>query len=112
MKTPKTTEAMVEEFDAFIEKWTGSNFPHLIDTDENDGEAFRNKIRAFAKAVRNNVHTQSALEAEGRKESVRDCGRCNNCETAVSTCEIIIDANGFNKACEADATYHRSKVIE
>jgi len=30
-----------EQFNEFIKKWCGSNYPHLIDTDENDGQRLR-----------------------------------------------------------------------
>lgn len=36
---------LIEEFNKFIKKWCGSNYPHLIDTDDNDGEKFRNMLR-------------------------------------------------------------------
>ena len=36
---------IVEYFNKFIKKWCGNNFPHLIDSDENDGEEFRDKLR-------------------------------------------------------------------
>ena len=38
-------EYMIEKFDKFIEKWTGNAYPHLIDSDENDGEQFRDLLR-------------------------------------------------------------------
>lgn len=38
-------EKIVKEFNEFIKKWTGNSFPHLIDTDENDGERFRERLR-------------------------------------------------------------------
>ena len=113
MKTPKTTEEMIEEMAQVyrekikLEAFYKTDIGHALDLTKT-----RDLVSEALTQLANQIHTQSALEAEGRKESVRDCGRCNNCETAVSTCEIIIDANGFNKACEADATYHRSKVIE
>lgn len=34
-----------EDFNLFIKKWCGNNYPHLIDSDENDGEIFRDKLR-------------------------------------------------------------------
>lgn len=34
----------IDLFNCFIEKWCGSNFPHLIDTDENDGQKFREML--------------------------------------------------------------------
>ena len=40
--TPRIrTNDLVEQFNAFIKKWTGDSYPHLIDSDENDGERFR-----------------------------------------------------------------------
>jgi len=36
---------IVNDFNEFIKKWTGSSCTHLIDSDENDGEEFREKLR-------------------------------------------------------------------
>jgi len=33
------------EFNDFIKKWCNSHYAHLVDTDENDGERFREKLR-------------------------------------------------------------------
>ena len=38
-------EDVIKAFDKFIEKWCEDYFPHLIDSDENDGEFMREKIR-------------------------------------------------------------------
>ncbi len=38
-------ENLIEIFNAFIKKWCGESYPHLIDSDENDGERFRELIR-------------------------------------------------------------------
>lgn len=35
---------LIEKFNAFIKKWCGDSYPHLIDSDENDGEDFRQSI--------------------------------------------------------------------
>lgn len=37
-----TTDELIDEF---IEKWCGDNAPHLLDSDENDGETLREAIR-------------------------------------------------------------------
>ena len=39
--TDKAVEEIQEKFNGFIKKWCGNYYPHLIDTDENDGEEFR-----------------------------------------------------------------------
>lgn len=36
----------------FIKKWCGDNAPHLLDTDENDGENFRQTILAYLQSAR------------------------------------------------------------
>lgn len=36
---------VIEAFNKFIKKWCGSNYPHLIDTDEQDGQFMRDKIQ-------------------------------------------------------------------
>jgi predicted metal-binding protein len=38
-------QELEKDFNIFIEKWCGTNYAHLIDTDENDGEIFREKLR-------------------------------------------------------------------
>ena len=42
---PERVEEIQKKFNRFIEKWCGVNFPHLIDSDENDGEEFREELR-------------------------------------------------------------------
>ena len=36
---------LIQEFNNFIKKWCGDHYPHLIDSDENEGEFFREKLR-------------------------------------------------------------------
>jgi len=50
MTTPIDPKAMelVDKFNQFIKKWCGDKFPHLIDSDENDGESFREAIVCLA----------------------------------------------------------------
>lgn len=38
---------LMEAFNKFIQKWCGGYYPHLIDSDENDGEFIRQKIAAL-----------------------------------------------------------------
>ena len=45
MNIPERVEEIQKKFNRFIEKWCGVNFPHLIDSDENDGEEFREELR-------------------------------------------------------------------
>jgi uncharacterized protein YllA (UPF0747 family) len=49
---------IIKAFNKFIEKWCGSHFPHLIDTDENDGEYMREKIRELSQS---NDHIKKVL---------------------------------------------------
>lgn len=35
---------VIEAFNKFIKKWCGDSYPHLIDSDENDGQFMRDKI--------------------------------------------------------------------
>ena len=48
MKTDEQLkEEIINKFNNFIQKWCGSSYPHLIDTDENDGEEFRDDLRSI-----------------------------------------------------------------
>lgn len=40
-------EDVIEAFNKFIKKWCGKNYPHLIDTDEQDGQFMREKIESL-----------------------------------------------------------------
>jgi hypothetical protein len=42
---------LLKAFNKFIEKWCGSNFAHLIDNDENDGEFMRQKIKRLLSTI-------------------------------------------------------------
>lgn len=35
---------LMTAFNRFIEKWCGDNYPHLIDSDDNDGQFIRHRI--------------------------------------------------------------------
>jgi len=55
-------EDIIKEFNKFIEKWCGSSYPHLIDSDENDGEEFRQLI----------LSAISQAFEEGRRQGVEE----------------------------------------
>jgi hypothetical protein len=38
-------QEIVEDFDNFIKKWCGGMKAHLLDSDDNDGEYFRDRLR-------------------------------------------------------------------
>ena len=42
---------IIKAFNKFIEKWCGGNYPHLIDSDENDGQFMREKIEDSRNSV-------------------------------------------------------------
>jgi len=42
---------LIELFNIFIKEWTGDNYTHLIDSDDNAGERFRNEIIAHDTAL-------------------------------------------------------------
>ena len=46
MSEEKESE-IVEKFNVFIKKWCGNSYPHLIDSDDNDGEDFRDEIKSL-----------------------------------------------------------------
>jgi len=41
-------DQLIDSFNKFIDKWCGNMKGHLLDSDDNDGEFFRNKLRKFA----------------------------------------------------------------
>lgn len=54
-RTDEASAVLTDLFNKFIKKWTGDSYPHLIDSDENDGERFRQAIAS---------QVQRAVEAE------------------------------------------------
>lgn len=56
-------DELIEEFDKFISKWCGNLSAHLLDSDDNDGEEFRDKIRGLKmgkfKPVKNTMKQKS-----------------------------------------------------
>ena len=38
-------DKIVDKFNEFIKNWCGDSYPHLIDSDDNDGEFFRNELK-------------------------------------------------------------------
>ena len=44
IKKPEVKMSFEEEFEKFIKKWCGSMHPHLIDTDQNDGQRLRDFV--------------------------------------------------------------------
>lgn len=58
-------------FNKFIEKWCKSNFPHLIDNDENDGEFIRMKIRKLQRKAKSASQTKQELIEEIVDEVVK-----------------------------------------
>lgn len=55
---------LTEQFNAFIKKWCHDNYPHLIDSDENDGERFRESIEQLEKALADCNKSWSKLHGE------------------------------------------------
>jgi len=45
LENKKKELEIVNDFNVFIKKWCAGNYKHLIDSDENDGEEFREKLR-------------------------------------------------------------------
>ncbi len=57
MTTPESTP-WEEEFKAFIIKWCGESAPHLLDSDENDAERFRDSIRTLLTTQREEIRAE------------------------------------------------------
>ena len=50
-ETEKRINETTNFFNQFVEKWCGNNKGHLLDTDENDGEKFRGRIKFLCNDV-------------------------------------------------------------
>jgi len=71
-------EDILKAFDKFIEKWCGNNSAHLLDSDEQDGEFMRDKIRDIL-----------AKQYQPNKEPI-DLGKnatCHKCGKQLCTCK-------------------------
>jgi len=104
--TPKTMNEQMEEIEKvnkdlkqveeivnpFLENWTGSNYPHLIDTDENDGQELRENIIYLIEEARKSQLQTDMLIVEELKEKIKNkleeemlnnigyiCQHCTNC---------------------------------
>lgn len=99
MKTPKTTEEMVEEFEEDFRDYLNASIAYAEIQEPYQALSSEDEIKWLKKRVTqlaNSIHTQSALEAEGRKVEEGE----------------ILDWMGHNQALTDLADYHRSKVIE
>ena len=90
MKTPKTTEEMIEEWDELIKVSTKLEL--------------RQWLQSTLSQLANQIHTQSALEAE-RDKGIKWMQEGTNKNRKGFT-------DGYNQALTNLADYHRSKVIE
>ena len=104
MKTPKTTEEMIEEMAQVyrekikLEAFYKTDIGHALDLTKT-----RDLVSEALTQLANQIHTQSALEAEGRiEDGETPCGNQELHETELA----------YNKALKDLADYHRSKVIE
>lgn len=74
--TPKdqVSDDIERDFNKFIREWTGDSYPHLSDSDGNDGERFREKLRILQAnnksldTIANNY--QSLYEKSQAKEKI------------------------------------------
>ena len=87
MKTPKTTEAMVEEMAQVyrekikLEAFYKTDIGHALDLTKT-----RDLVSEALTQLANQIHTQSALEAEGRKTIIEDL--MNKIDTLVGYLEV------------------------
>jgi len=75
-------ETNIEKFNAFIKKWCPEHYPHLIDTDENDGEEFRNLLRNLIQEEK--ISFESLKLMKERYET-----KCKECEELRKHCKIL-----------------------
>jgi hypothetical protein len=50
---PLTEQDFDDLINDFIKKWIPEHYPHLVDTDENDGEKLRQDIKEKVQSARN-----------------------------------------------------------
>ena len=100
----KTTEEMIEEMAQVyrekikLEAFYKTDIGHALDLTKT-----RDLVSEALTQLANQIHTQSALEAEGRiEDGETPCGNQELHETELA----------YNKALKDLADYHRSKVIE
>ena len=100
----KTTEEMIEEMAQVyrekikLEAFYKTDIGHALDLTKT-----RDLVSEALTQLANQIHTQSALEAEGRiEDGETPCGNQELHETELA----------YNKALKDLADYHRSKIIE
>lgn len=100
--TPQNSmeERIIKEFNDFIVTWCSGDWRHLLDTDENDGERFRQKLREITTAL--------AKERE-RVLGIIDRG--------LPPCQCGLDVLGniysnHNSGCEWSQKEYKVKVIK
>lgn len=59
-----------EKINVFLKKWTGSNYPHLVDTDDNDGEFLRCDMDEL-------IRKAYLLGQSEEKERILSCGHAH-----------------------------------
>lgn len=85
-----------EKFNAFIKEYCGTWYPHLIDSDDNDGEFFRDYLDNFA----TNIYSMTLQQALGKVPKDKNFKRNEKTLDAVGRQNII----GWNEANKVTRT--------
>lgn len=88
--TPVNTSA-VEEFNDFIRKYCGENSAHLLDSDENDGQRFRDKLSMVSDSTLREVRDEMEMlrKMKGSSKSIAEA------EFKSAYCQGVLDSEAI-----------------
>lgn len=85
--TKQQLEALINDFNELIKKHAPNSYPHLIDSDDNDGERLRNKIKQALKSQAEMIRA----EMDSTIGSLNGLGGCECCISKVNKQKANID---------------------
>lgn len=63
-------DMIIERFNLFIKRWCKDNYPHLIDSDENDGEDFRLTVSECCNDIKREERLRTLAEIKREWEKL------------------------------------------
>lgn len=91
-----------ERFNKFIKKWCGNYFPHLIDSDENDGEEYRLELDELI---------NKATQAERERSDMKISGVMKEATLAQKERIVKMIAIEADKSFKEDRIFDAGKLI-